>query len=161
MADEMAGDRVKVLVKCKDMNRGLVKHRDSDRDNMFHTDREGRRQMVCSLLGGHGGAQLVTGEPSLSRRSLARRGGAQPYRWLPARNRGHDLESQYLVGMRCALSGAPLISLIRDILGSPEPLPLPARYPAGPSTQPESSACWSAAVADFPHQQRHPSAIPL
>ncbi|KAK9125135.1 hypothetical protein Scep_013981 [Stephania cephalantha] len=36
--------------------------------------------MVCSLLGGHGGAQLVTEEPSLSRRSPARHGGAQPYR---------------------------------------------------------------------------------
>ncbi|KAK9157348.1 hypothetical protein Scep_003922 [Stephania cephalantha] len=37
-------------------------------------------QMVCSLLGDLGGAQLVTEEPSLSRRSLACRGGAQPYR---------------------------------------------------------------------------------
>ncbi|KAK9106656.1 hypothetical protein Syun_022667 [Stephania yunnanensis] len=36
-----------------------------------------RRQMMCSLLGGHGGAQLVTEEPSLSRRSPARHGGAQ------------------------------------------------------------------------------------
>ncbi|KAK9081633.1 hypothetical protein Syun_031416 [Stephania yunnanensis] len=32
---------------------------------------DGRRQMVCSLLGGRGGAQLVTKEPSLSRRSPA------------------------------------------------------------------------------------------
>ncbi|KAK9082400.1 hypothetical protein Syun_031279 [Stephania yunnanensis] len=38
---------------------------------------DGRRQMVCSLLGGHGGAQLVTEEPSSSRRSPARHGGAQ------------------------------------------------------------------------------------
>ncbi|KAK9147912.1 hypothetical protein Scep_006669 [Stephania cephalantha] len=30
---------------------------------------DGRRQMVCSLLGGLGGAQLVAEEPSLSRRS--------------------------------------------------------------------------------------------
>ncbi|KAK9098744.1 hypothetical protein Syun_025789 [Stephania yunnanensis] len=44
--------------------------------------------------------------------------------WLPARNRGHDLESQYLVGMRCALSEAPLISLIRDILGTAMPHPM-------------------------------------
>ncbi|KAK9086686.1 hypothetical protein Syun_029080 [Stephania yunnanensis] len=36
--------------------------------------------MVCSLLGGHGGAQIVTEEPSLSRRSPAYRGGAQLYR---------------------------------------------------------------------------------
>ncbi|KAK9105547.1 hypothetical protein Scep_022391 [Stephania cephalantha] len=34
---------------------------------------DGRRQMVCSLLGGLGGAQLVAEEPSLSR-------GAQPYK---------------------------------------------------------------------------------
>ncbi|KAK9100382.1 hypothetical protein Scep_023812 [Stephania cephalantha] len=38
---------------------------------------EGWREMVCSLLGGHGGAQLVTEEPSLSRMSPARHGGAQ------------------------------------------------------------------------------------
>ncbi|KAK9169127.1 hypothetical protein Syun_001267 [Stephania yunnanensis] len=41
-----------------------------------------------------------------------------------ARNRGHNLESQYLVGMRCALSGAPLISLIRHILGTAMPHPM-------------------------------------
>ncbi|KAK9100602.1 hypothetical protein Scep_024032 [Stephania cephalantha] len=39
-----------------------------------------RRQMVCSLRGDLGGAQLVTEEPSLLRRSPACRGGAQPYR---------------------------------------------------------------------------------
>ncbi|KAK9151206.1 hypothetical protein Syun_009515 [Stephania yunnanensis] len=38
---------------------------------------DGRRRMLCSLLGGHGGAQLVAEEPSLSRRSPARHGGAQ------------------------------------------------------------------------------------
>ncbi|KAK9170099.1 hypothetical protein Syun_002239 [Stephania yunnanensis] len=55
------------------------------------------------LLRGRGSAPYLKGAPGLE--------------WLSARNRGHDLESQYLVGMRCALSGAALISLIRDILG--------------------------------------------
>ncbi|KAK9121707.1 hypothetical protein Syun_019324 [Stephania yunnanensis] len=109
-------DRVRVPVKCRDRDRGLVRHR----DNMFHTDRDFNvlvwecgqpgyitntcskqrvgttdpvayscycrasltyidemRQMMCSLLGGHGGAQLITEEPSLSRRSPACLGGAQ------------------------------------------------------------------------------------
>ncbi|KAK9111591.1 hypothetical protein Scep_019110 [Stephania cephalantha] len=72
--------------------RGLVGLEYGDKDNMFHTNRDfnvlfgsvddktlhrrvhnnGQAQpMVCSLLGGHGGAQLVTEEPSLSRRSPA------------------------------------------------------------------------------------------
>ncbi|KAK9121406.1 hypothetical protein Syun_019023 [Stephania yunnanensis] len=38
---------------------------------------DGRRQMVCSLLGGHGGSQLVREEPSSSRRSPACREGVQ------------------------------------------------------------------------------------
>ncbi|KAK9142325.1 hypothetical protein Syun_011725 [Stephania yunnanensis] len=42
----------------------------------------------------------------------------------------------------------------------PEPLLSSARCPAGPPGQPESSACWSAAVADYPHQHRHPSRDP-
>ncbi|KAK9159367.1 hypothetical protein Scep_005941 [Stephania cephalantha] len=42
---------------------------------------DGRRQMVCSLLGGLGGAQLVAEEPSLSRRSpaLQRKMGVWPW----------------------------------------------------------------------------------
>ncbi|KAK9126501.1 hypothetical protein Scep_015347 [Stephania cephalantha] len=33
-------DKVKVPVKCRDRDRGLVRHRDWDRDNMFHLDRD-------------------------------------------------------------------------------------------------------------------------
>ncbi|KAK9081939.1 hypothetical protein Syun_030921 [Stephania yunnanensis] len=92
MAEAMAGDSVGVTVKYRDRDIGLVRHR--DKDTMFHMDRDFNllvwecgsvdsrvtSPMVCSLLGGHGGAQLVMEEPSLSRRSPACRGGAQPYR---------------------------------------------------------------------------------
>ncbi|KAK9162863.1 hypothetical protein Syun_003765 [Stephania yunnanensis] len=38
---------------------------------------DGRRQMMCSLLGAYGGAQFVTEEPNSSQRSPACRGGAK------------------------------------------------------------------------------------
>ncbi|KAK9084199.1 hypothetical protein Scep_030670 [Stephania cephalantha] len=52
---------------------------------------DGRKQMVCSLLGGLGGAQLVTEEPSLLRRSptlqskMRGEGGSDPWRETPRR----------------------------------------------------------------------------
>ncbi|KAK9127032.1 hypothetical protein Syun_015829 [Stephania yunnanensis] len=80
MAEAVARDRVGDPVECTDRDNDLVMHRGKDMD-MFQLERDfddvaleyidGRRQMVCSLLGGRGGAQLVTEEPSLSRRSPA------------------------------------------------------------------------------------------
>ncbi|KAK9094492.1 hypothetical protein Scep_025961 [Stephania cephalantha] len=78
MADAVARDRVRDPVECTDRDIDLVMHRDKDMD-MFHLDRyfnvsdvaltyiDGRRQMVCSLLGGLGGAQLVAEEPKFCR----------------------------------------------------------------------------------------------
>ncbi|KAK9099021.1 hypothetical protein Syun_026066 [Stephania yunnanensis] len=100
--EAMARDNVRVPVKCRDRDRGLVRHRDktetscsirieistylcrsvdsqvtspvrvhnselaqqSQEQDVALTYINGRRQMVCSLLGGHGGAQLITEEPS-------------------------------------------------------------------------------------------------
>ncbi|KAK9169200.1 hypothetical protein Syun_001340 [Stephania yunnanensis] len=90
--------------ECTDRDSYLVMNRDKDMD-MVHLDRDFnvsawaygqpsteepetyacychvRRQMVYSLLGGLGGAQLVTKEPSLSRRSpvLQSKMGAWPW----------------------------------------------------------------------------------
>ncbi|KAK9170153.1 hypothetical protein Syun_002293 [Stephania yunnanensis] len=36
MAEAVARDRVRVPIKCRDRDRGLVRHR----DNMFHMDRD-------------------------------------------------------------------------------------------------------------------------
>ncbi|KAK9114857.1 hypothetical protein Syun_021654 [Stephania yunnanensis] len=72
MAEVMARDSVRIPVKCRDRDRGLVRLEYRDKDNMIH--------MVYSLLGVHEGAQLVTEEPSSSRRSPARHGGAQTCR---------------------------------------------------------------------------------
>ncbi|KAK9158018.1 hypothetical protein Scep_004592 [Stephania cephalantha] len=62
---------------------------------------DGRRQMVCSLLGGLGGAQLVTEEPSLSRRSptLQSKMGVWPRAsmalgWVAARSCGRTAARQ-------------------------------------------------------------------
>ncbi|KAK9108389.1 hypothetical protein Syun_024400 [Stephania yunnanensis] len=56
---------------------------------------------------------FIMGFGTLSNRSL------RDHIWLSICNWGHDLESlEYLVGMRCVLSGEPLISFIRDVLGT-------------------------------------------
>ncbi|KAK9135333.1 hypothetical protein Syun_014663 [Stephania yunnanensis] len=83
--------------------------------------------MMCSLLGDLGGAQLVTEEPSLSRRSPAYRGGAQPYRvrwgyglgrvWPWARY-GLGLLSLKLLSIEVATSNrgkAPLLIILLQV----------------------------------------------
>ncbi|KAK9168994.1 hypothetical protein Syun_001134 [Stephania yunnanensis] len=78
----VARDMVRDLVKCRDRDSDLVMHRGKDMD-MFQLERDfnvpdvalayidGTRQMVCSLLRGLGGVQLIMDEPSLSWRSPA------------------------------------------------------------------------------------------
>ncbi|KAK9169642.1 hypothetical protein Syun_001782 [Stephania yunnanensis] len=88
MAEAVARDKVRDPVECTDRDYDLVMHMDKDMD-MLHSDQDfnvsdvgltyidERRQMMCSLLGGHRRAQLDTEEPSSSRRIPACDGGAQ------------------------------------------------------------------------------------
>ncbi|KAK9104605.1 hypothetical protein Scep_021449 [Stephania cephalantha] len=63
---------------------------------------EGWRQMVCSLLGGHGGAQLVTEEPSLSRRSPALQSKMGVWPWASMALGGYGLGSSVITHYRSA-----------------------------------------------------------
>ncbi|KAK9135762.1 hypothetical protein Syun_015092 [Stephania yunnanensis] len=54
-----------------------------------------RRQMMRSLLGGRGGAQLVTEEPSLSRRSPALQSKMGVWPWASMALGGYGLGSSY------------------------------------------------------------------
>ncbi|KAK9100358.1 hypothetical protein Scep_023788 [Stephania cephalantha] len=106
-----------------------------------------RRQMVCSLLGGLGGAQLVTKEPSLSRRSLALQSGinltsiaSSRFRRNRASDRSTTLHravhrvaaTPLLVGAACPSPALPL-----SLAGA---LPVPRRRFCGSRAIPDAGA---------------------
>ncbi|KAK9133161.1 hypothetical protein Scep_012689 [Stephania cephalantha] len=92
-------------IECTTRGDGLVMHMDKDID-MFHLDWDfnvpdvaltyidGRRQMVCSLLRGLGGAQLVAEEPSLSRRSPALHSEKEERKREKAREREREVAGE-------------------------------------------------------------------
>ncbi|KAK9128655.1 hypothetical protein Syun_017452 [Stephania yunnanensis] len=81
MAEAMARDKVRDPVECTDRDSDLVMHRDKDM-NMVHLDRDFNVSVRAYRQLGLEGAQLVTEEPSLSRRSPALQSKIGVWPWL-------------------------------------------------------------------------------